>query len=125
MIGSLIFALWILVLVSKLGTDAAAAYKVKQEGHRMMKEGQEYFRRRNKELSHTWNLYYDERTGDLNDEFYRDGSVRKNYRTGHMYDMGRYFYNCDGYNCRHEKAPAGAELAPKKIIYTYRGPAGD
>jgi hypothetical protein len=106
---------WLLNLVGQ----GLSTYNVKQEGHKHMQQVLENIRQTRQENSKKWNVYYDDRTGDLNYNFYRDGSVRQDSRTHRMYDMGQYFYNADGYDCRHKKAPEGAELAPKKKIYTY------
>jgi hypothetical protein len=113
MIGAAIIIILLGSWLLNLGGQAISTYNVKQEGHRRMQEGKEKSRQMFRKMAEQRNIYYNDECVSVDDRFYRDGSVRFDYQTKRLYPQGRYFYNADGYDCHYNKAPAGAELAPR------------
>lgn len=89
----------VLVLLIVIYIGNAPTRNDQRLGREAYDRQQDNFHERNKELAKQYDCYYEQNklpTMDINVNYYGDGSLRKDSKTGRTYDKGRYFVNSYG-----------------------------
>ena len=101
----------VLLLIIWFGGQASATVNLKQENKRVFDEQSKNIDAYRTKVSIEQDVYQDPATKWLDDNFYRDGSLR--HENGKYYKKGEYYCNSYGYGPFAKKMPDSAKRPPK------------